>query len=243
MDANIKMHRQEMSRKIKNLRSNNSKEHWNILRQGTNKKQPNISIDSLFEFFRNINKAPETNNEDEINLPDIDNNLINNLDNEINGEITSEEIVSCVKNLKNDKASGDDFIINEYIKSSIDIILPVYIKMFHCIFSSGIVPDSWLLENIKPIYKNKGDPLNPKNVGPTTILSCFGKLFTSIPLKRLNHYSEQFSVLNENQCGFRKGYSTVDNTFVLHSFFELIKLKKKKLFAAFVDFEKKLLIW
>jgi hypothetical protein len=54
MDANIKMHRKEMSRKIKNLRSNNSKEHWNILRQGTNKKQPNISIDSLFEFFLEI---------------------------------------------------------------------------------------------------------------------------------------------------------------------------------------------
>jgi hypothetical protein len=56
----------------------------------------------------NINKAPETNNEDVVNLPDIDNNLINNLNKEINGEITSEEIVSCVKNLKNDKASGDD---------------------------------------------------------------------------------------------------------------------------------------
>lgn len=35
--------------------------------------------------------------------------------------------------------------------------------MFHCIFSSGIVPDNWLLGNIKPIYKNKGDPLNPTN--------------------------------------------------------------------------------
>jgi hypothetical protein len=58
--------------------------------------------------------------------------FLNNLNNEINGEITSEEIVSCVKNLKNDKASGDDFIVNEYIKSSIDIILPVYIKMFNC---------------------------------------------------------------------------------------------------------------
>ena len=239
IDANINIHRKEMSRKIENLRSNNSKEYWNILRQGTNKKQPNISIDSLFEFFRNINKAPETNNEDEINLPDIDNNLINNLNKEINGEITSEEIVSCVKNFKNDKASGDDFIINEYIKSYIDVILPVYhIKMFNCIFSSGIVPDIWLLGNIKPIYKNKGDPLNPKYVRSITILSCFGKLFTSILLKRLNHYSEQFSVLNESQCGFRKGYSTVDNIFVLHSFFELIKLKKKKLFATFVDFEK-----
>jgi hypothetical protein len=54
MDANIKMHRKEMSRKIKTLRSNNSKEYWNILRQGTNKKQPNILIDSLFEFFLEI---------------------------------------------------------------------------------------------------------------------------------------------------------------------------------------------
>ena len=82
----------------------------------------------FLSFFRNINKAPEANNEDGINLPDIGNNLINNLNNEINGEITSEEIVSCVKNLKNNKTSGDDFIVNEYIKSSIDIILPVYIK-------------------------------------------------------------------------------------------------------------------
>jgi hypothetical protein len=145
IDANIEMHRKEMSRKISNLRSSNSKQYWNSFRQVTNKKQQNISIDSIFEFFRNINKAPETNNEDEINLPDIDNNLINNLNNEINGEITSEEIVSCVKYLKNDKASGDDCIVNEYIKSSIDIILPVYINMFNCIFSSGIVPDSWLL--------------------------------------------------------------------------------------------------
>jgi hypothetical protein len=68
----------------------------------------------------------ETNNEDVINLPDIDNNLINNLNNEINDEITSEEIVSCVKYLKNDKASGDDFIVNEYIKSSIEIFLCYY---------------------------------------------------------------------------------------------------------------------
>jgi hypothetical protein len=44
--------------------------------------------------------------------------------------------------LKNDKASGDDFIVKEYIKSSIDLILPVYIKMFNCIFSSGIVLNS-----------------------------------------------------------------------------------------------------
>ena len=71
--------------------------------------------------------------------------------------------------------------------------------MLNCTFSSGIVPDSWLLRNIKPINKNKGNPLNPKHFRPITILSWFGKHFTSILLKRLNHYSEQFSVLGESQ--------------------------------------------
>jgi hypothetical protein len=41
-----------------------------------------------------------------------------------------------------------------------------------------------------------------------------------------------------NRSGFRKGYSTIDNIFVLYAFFELLKLKKKRLFVTFVDFEK-----
>jgi hypothetical protein len=55
--------------------------------------------------------------------------LVNNLHIEINGHITSEEILHYVKNLKNEKACGDDIIKNEYIKSSIDVFLPVYLKL------------------------------------------------------------------------------------------------------------------
>jgi hypothetical protein len=51
-------------------------------------------------------------------LPEIDENLVNNLNIEINGHITSEEILHCVKNLKNEKACGDDIIKNEYIKKA-----------------------------------------------------------------------------------------------------------------------------
>ena len=32
--------------------------------------------------------------------------------------ISREEIFDCIKKLKNDKASGEDGIINEYIKST-----------------------------------------------------------------------------------------------------------------------------
>jgi hypothetical protein len=41
------------------------------------------------------------------------------------------------------------FIKNEYIKSSIDVFLPVYSKLFNCIFDSGIIPESWLTGNVK----------------------------------------------------------------------------------------------
>jgi hypothetical protein len=46
---------------------------------------------------------------------------------------------------------------------------------------------------------------------------------------RLNTFSDEFLLLNENQTGFRKKYSTLDNTFVIYGLFELLKLKKKKL--------------
>ena len=46
--------------------------------------------------------------------------------------------------------------------------------------------------------------------------------------ERLNKFSDDFFILSENQTGFRKGYSTIDNLFIVHSFFEILKKKKKK---------------
>ena len=53
-----------------------------------------------------------------------------------------------------------------------------------------------------------------------------------------SEFSDEMLLIDENQCGFRSGYSTTDCMFVLHSFFEILKNKKKKLFCAFVEFEK-----
>ena len=96
----------------------------------------------------------------------------------------------------------------------------------------------WVSGTIKPFYKNKGDKLNPKNYRPIAIVSCFWKLFTAVLNARLSEFSDEMLLINENRCGFRSGYSTTDCMFVLHSFFEILKNKKKKLFCAFVDFEK-----
>ena len=82
-------------------------------------------------------------------------------------------------------------------------MLPLYNSFFNLILETGILPDSWLEGIIKPIYKNKGDPLQPQNYRPITILSCFGKLFTAVLNSRLNKFLNCHDILEENQAGFR----------------------------------------
>ena len=65
-----------------------------------------------------------------------------------------------------------------------------------------------------------------------------GKLFTAILNKRLEIFIDANDLLNENQCGFRHGYSTCDNIFVIYSIIEYLKCRKMKLFCAFIDFQK-----
>ena len=79
--------------------------------------------------------------------------------------------------------------------------------------------------NIIPIYKNRGNKDDPKNYRPITIISCLGKLFTSILNERLNDFSREVNLICENQAGFRKGYSTLDNIFVLQ--LDIFKMSKK----------------
>ena len=84
---------------------------------------------------------------------------------------------------------------------------------------------------ILPIYKNKGEQSNPQNCRPITLLSCFGKLFTSVLNARLNKFIEQDHILEENPAGFRKGYLTTDHVFVLHSLIEIMKNSNKNYFV------------
>ena len=78
------------------------------------------------------------------------------------------------------KCSGTDEIINEYFKVSCPLFLPIYVKLFNIILDSGQVPESWLIGDMEPIYKNKGDPSLPENYRPITIFSCMGIIFTAI---------------------------------------------------------------
>ena len=124
--------------------------------------------------------------------------------------------------LKNGKAPAEDNILNKYIKSTKELFLPVYEKLFNAIFDTGIMPCAWLEGIIHPIYKNKGDPKAANNYRPITILNCFGTVFTSVLNSRLLHFFDSNKIIMENQAGLRKSYATSDHIFVLNSLIEII---------------------
>ena len=105
----------------------------------------------------NISKNLDTENSTESNGIFGDDFCIED-DNEIlNIEILEQEILQCVQSLKNGKAAGDDKIINEYIKTTVYIFMPIYVKLFNKVLNSWCIPDTWLQGIIKPVFKNNGD--------------------------------------------------------------------------------------
>jgi hypothetical protein len=53
LDKNQKLYRNKITKQLRNLHTNNPKEYWKILNSGRHKKQPNISIENLLQFFKN----------------------------------------------------------------------------------------------------------------------------------------------------------------------------------------------
>ena len=174
-----------------------------------------------------------------IDIPNPENNEAFCLSKEaLNSPISENEINAAIKLLKLNKSSGIDEILNEYIITTKNIFMPTYKILFNIILDNGIVPSDWTKGNIIPIYKNKGSKNDPANYRPITLLSCIGKVFTSILNSRLTKFLEVNEILNETQSGFRKDYSTTDNIMALYSLIEYFKSKKQKLFCCFVDFTK-----
>ena len=112
-------------------------------------------------------------------------------------------------------------------------MLPIFVKLFNVVFDTSIIPESRLKGNILPIYKNKGDFQKLENYRPITLLSCVGKLFTSIINNRLTNYADKYDIITDSQTGFWHGFSTLDNLFVINSLIDMAKAKSKKTFLRF----------
>ena len=112
------------------------------------------------------------------------------------------------------------------------------LKLLNKIFSEHIYPTSWTINFFKPIFK-KGDKYDTDNYRGLAVGSAFAKLFSQILLRRLTAFINGKGLLSPNQGGFQKNMCTSDLIFLLQTIIEkVVKKGKKKLFVAFIDFQK-----
>ena len=101
------------------------------------------------------NKAKANTNVLNIYIP---NSQVQNSNEIINKAFTIDEINKHINSLKNNKSPGIDNII----------------------LDTGIIPNYWTIEVIRPLYKHKCYINDVNNYRGITLFSCISKFFTSV---------------------------------------------------------------
>ena len=111
------------------------------------------------------------------------------------------------------------------------------LTLFNRIFNTGVNPRLWGNGMIVPIFKG-GNIDNARNYRGITLINIIEKVYSQILLNRLTKWVDNKNSISAIQFGFQKGKSTVDCIFILNAIISKTLSEKKKLYCAFIDFEK-----
>ena len=190
-----------------------------------------ITLKDFHEHFKNLFEKEEVAQSDY----SLSNSSISDPD--LDRSITEDELKKAVFAQNNGKSPGPDDISAEIIKASYPIIQPYLLNIFQSLFENSLYPESWSLGYIVPIFKG-GDKTDPKNYRGITINNILSKVYSQIIYNRLKIWNEKYENLNECQFGYQKNKSTIDCIFIFHSIICKVLNSGKKLYTAFIDYEK-----
>ena len=229
----------EKENKIKDLyETKDSRSLWSTLKSIINSNSstsPNIPTQKWVEHFRKVLNPLQNVVRPEWLQPRMEPQVDRILDK----TITSLEITLAIRSTQGKKAPGHDGVPGEFYKQTVSVITDALVHLFNAILTSGKYPASWTKAVIFTIYKNKGEKLDPNNYRGISLLPTISKIFTRILNTRLYEWVSKNNILSECQAGFRRGYSTVDNIFILDTLItSSLRKKRGKLYCCFVDYQK-----
>ena len=97
---------------------------------------------------------------------------------------------------------------------------------------------AWKQAKVVMIPKPGKDQIKRTSFRPISFLSAIGKIFETIVASRLSTFLEKANYFDENQAGFTKKRSTVDQLFKLSQSVSMALKKHKKAVVMFLDVEK-----
>jgi hypothetical protein len=223
--------------RISRLAKDDSRAFWkNIKNNVKNDKNvnSNITLNEMYDHFNDLlgNEADDINlNPNGTNEAEIINDTF------LDREFDLQELRHAVFSQKNSKSPGNDNLIAEIFKTSFEIIHPFLLKFYNHIFENNIYPKYWAEGVIVPIFKG-GDPNSTKNFRGIILNNILAKIYSKLLNNRLTKWSIANNKIIDNQFGFQKNKSTVDCVFILHAIISKTLANKKKLYVAFLDWEK-----
>ena len=226
----------QKSERLYELSKSNPKQFWREVKGGDSKKAiPDLDF---YEHFKNLAARESIVSEEarvEIERGELTER--GNSDELLDSPITMNELEENLKLLKGNKAAGCDLVLNEFLVNASNAVKLTLLTIFNQILDLEYFPECWAKGEISAVFK-QGDRNDVNNYRGITVQSCLGKFFTRIMNNRLTKWTDRNNILYEGQYGFRQGRGTVDCLFILHGLIELLLAKKKRLYVAFIDYEK-----
>ena len=82
---------------------------------------------------------------------------------------------------------------------------PILCSLFNKSFNEGVFPDCFKIAKVIPLHK-KGNKNILDNFRPISLLPQFSKIYEKLFKKRLLYFINKYTILNDNQFGFRTNY-------------------------------------
>ena len=222
---------------------------WSLVRKINQKSavsRNNITPEQWYDYYQGL--LNQENEIDPENVQDVTDYLMNHdhmcqtcvkdVPKALNDYITQAEICRCMRDMTIKKAPGIDGIVIEAVLKGENVLVPKLENLFNKIMNSGIYPERWSRAILCSLHKG-GDIDEPGNYRGISLLSVIGKIFTKVLNERLVQWAKENGECYEEQAGYKKGYSTVDQIFNLHALGQkYLSRKGGRFYVMYVDFSK-----
>ena len=152
--------------------------------------------------------------------------------------VVNEDVVrKYVKSLDITKPSGITNLNNKLLCDAFIVLIQELTTMFNDSIIQEVFPLDWKMGTITPIPKT-GNLMLKTNWRPITILNTLGKLLEKIVHFQTSTYLKLHEILNDDQHGFRKGFSTSSAICEFLTDIYDAKLKNMVTGCLFIDYQK-----
>ena len=209
--------------------------------KGTIYEQKDI-LKEVQSFYQNLYKSKEDEicdinlahlfENSDIHIPKLDRQISNDLER----EITEAELLSTLKNMKNNKSPGSDGYTAEFFKFFWKDLSTIIVRAVNDAFFKKQLPISQRLGIISCLPKGDKPRQHLKNWRPITLLNVFYKLISGCLSQRIKSTLDQ--LISSSQTGFLSGRYIGENTRLLYDIMSYTECNDIPGLLVLIDFEK-----